>query len=182
MYSHFPDIFSTDPTESPLSTHLSLFHTHSISNVFSPILPSLIVHSYLIQMSSYCFAPSPRCTLFHFNPSHYPIHPSSTLPLFISILSISIPTHTHYRHTNTHQIICLSYTLSVLTPGWIPLSEIFSAYSTNSPLFTFSFPLVPRIVCNLLRVSVSLFEHPHNHHHPLSIPFTTHIIPMNNAQ
>ena len=75
----------------------------------------------------------------------------STLPLFLSILSISIPTHTHYRQTNTHQIICLSYTLSnqyhlaaatpfgslsPFTPECIHISDIFSADSSHSPLST----------------------------------------------
>ena len=40
------------------------------------------------------------------------------------------------------------------------------------PLSTLSSPIVPRIVSNLLRVLFSLCEHPHNHHHPLSISST----------
>lgn len=43
------------------------------------------------------------------------------------------------------------------------ISELFSADSTDSPLFTLSSPLVPRIVCILLRVSLSLVEHPPQH-------------------
>ena len=102
-------------------------------------------------------------------------------------LSLFIPTHQYYPQTKTQHINISSQPQlhSVLspftTPGWIPISELFSAVSTNSPLSTLSSPIVPRIVSNLLRVSVSLCEHPHNHHHPLSISSTTQIIPMNDA-
>ena len=62
---HISDIFSANSSHSPLATHLSLFHSHSISNVFTRILPSLIVPSYLIQMSHPSAAHPSSLTLPH---------------------------------------------------------------------------------------------------------------------
>ncbi len=115
MYSHFPDIFSTDSTESPLSTHLSLFHTHSISNVFTTphTIQSIPVQPFLYS-SQYCLSPS---------------QPTHTIGTPIHIKSSVYRTHSPFSHLDGFPSQkSLAHTLPTLLCSRFP-----------SPLFLVSF-------------------------------------------